>query len=357
MKIDIACGGTGGHLLPGLVTGNELRRRGHDVTLWLTGRDIEREMTGAWDGGIETVPGRGFAAAIRAIFTCRRTMRSDRPGAVLAMGGYGSIGPAMAAKSLGVPVVLHEANVIPGRAARFIARFSTAVAVAFDDAAARVRHSNVSVTGMPLRPALFFAAEEDIQWPSPVRDAGLEPGTWTLLVLGGSQGAQRLNALVPAAAKLMRDGGSSLQVVHLAGGQDRNGVEARYREAGVPAAVFDFYGKMEDLYALADYAVCRAGAATCAELQALGLPALLVPYPHARDNHQVANAKAVAFPEHIEIALEATLEAAQLAATLEQRISMGKADARAEANNAGTLHHDAADRLANLMERIGRASK
>ena len=355
IKIDIACGGTGGHLLPGLVTGEELQRRGHDVTLWLTGREIENAMIQGWCGGSEIVSGRGFVAAVRAVWYCRGKMRARRPDVVLAMGGYGSIGPTVAAKLLGCPVVLHEANVIPGRAVKFMARFASAVAVAFEGAVGRLRHSNLTVTGMPLRPGVVQVAEGESAWPSVLKERGLISEKWTLLVLGGSQGAHRLNTLIPAGVAAVKEKGRGLQVVHLAGARDLAAVENAYRNSGIPAAVFAFHEKIEELYAAADYAVCRAGAATCAELQACGLPALLIPYPHAQDNHQLANAQAIAEPDHIEIALEATLSEKQLAIILGKRVGVAKTDR--EAGSAAGLHRDAAQRLAGLVETVKRSDR
>jgi UDP-N-acetylglucosamine--N-acetylmuramyl-(pentapeptide) pyrophosphoryl-undecaprenol N-acetylglucosamine transferase len=130
MKVAVACGGTGGHVFPGLATARELLSRGHEVTLWMTGRETEQSALRDWDGPVVQVPARGFPSGIslrslqtawklaQAVRQCRKRMRQDRPDVLLAMGSYASVGPCAAARLLGVPIVLHEANVIPGRAVK-----------------------------------------------------------------------------------------------------------------------------------------------------------------------------------------------------------------------------------------------
>ena len=136
----MACGGTGGHVFPGLATARELLSRGHEVTLWLTGRDTEQSARKDWDGPVVEVPARGFPSGLsfrslqtawklaQAVGQCRAQMRRSRPDVLLAMGSYASVGPCGAARLLGVPIVLHEANVIPGRAVRLFSRSAAAVA-------------------------------------------------------------------------------------------------------------------------------------------------------------------------------------------------------------------------------------
>lgn len=294
MKIAVACGGSGGHLVPGLVTARELERREHCVTLWLTGRDAERGSISDWTGGIETVRAsgvpRGFSVGtIRGIFrsggallSCRRRMKKDTPSALLGMGSYASVGPVLAARSLGVPVVLHEANAAVGRAVSFLARFGAEIAVSFKGMAIEGREVRTVWTGLPLRPVSHGR----------LTDPALDAHRFTVLVMGGSQGAHALNETCSAALCALYRAGVDVQVVHLSGPSEEQKVRTTYESAGLPHVVFGFLHEMGLAYNVADLAVSRAGASSCAELGAYGVPALLIPLPGAPRDHQRLNAEA-----------------------------------------------------------------
>ncbi len=356
LRIALACGGTGGHIFPGLATAQELRARGHDVTLWLAGKDVESTAVRGWDGPVTTVPSRGFSGGLswgtvatvwrlwRAARICRRRMRRDRPDILLAMGSYASVGPARAAFKLSIPVVLHEANVIPGRAIAVLARQAQAVAAVFEETQYHLRRHEVHITGMPLRREVLAGRE---------RAAVRAPGPFTVLVMGGSRGAHRLNELaLDALADRSRPLPSRLRVIHLTGPADEAAVRARYAAAGVDAEVHGFFADMAALYGRADLAVCRSGAATCAELLAYGLPALLVPYPYAARNHQLANARAMARMGAADVVEERDLESDWLADYL---CGMARATERRERLRKAALSKakvDAARQLAALVERV-----
>ena len=296
MNIAVACGGTGGHLMPGLLTAQELRRRGHDVVLWLAGKRIESAALRGWPGrtrvaAAEGLTGGGGLGAVRALagyaraaLGCLKGLRADRTGAMLAMGSYSSVGPVLAARCLGIPVVLHEANAVPGRSIAWLAPLARTVAVTFPECAGRLRARHTVVTGLPVRPKedLRFGGDE------------LDPGRFTLLVMGGSQGARALNDLLGVAVCRLHAAGAAIQVVHLAGRDGEGAVRERYRSAGVRHVVFGFLSEMCKAYNAADFAVCRAGANSCVELAAYGVAALLVPYPFAVRDHQSANARSLA---------------------------------------------------------------
>ncbi len=297
MKIALACGGTGGHIFPGLATATVLRARGHEVTLWLAGKDVEGPALRDWTGPVVTVPAEGLPSgfslrAARAVFkllragwVCRRMMRSTPPDVLLAMGSYASVGPVAAALMLDVPVVLHEANVIPGRAVRLFARRAAAVAASFEETRYYLRRRELVVTGLPIRAALEEAAAR--------LDAGARREIFTLLVMGGSRGAHRLNEIVAQALSQVHAQFYRIRVIHLAGVADEAAVRAAYAAADVPADVRAFAQDMAAVYASVDLAICRSGAATCAELRTFRVPALLVPYPFAAGNHQMYNARAM----------------------------------------------------------------
>jgi UDP-N-acetylglucosamine--N-acetylmuramyl-(pentapeptide) pyrophosphoryl-undecaprenol N-acetylglucosamine transferase len=290
--IAVACGGTGGHIFPGLATAAVLRSRGHHVTLWLAGKGIEGSAVSGWDGRVVTIPSEGFQfGAFRSVLTALRIARAvlrcwgimwrHRPDVVLAMGSYASIGPCLAAWLHGIPYVLHEANAVPGRAVRLLARRAQAVAICFEETRYHLKGLHAVSAGMPLR-------EEFQRADATARGSA---GAFHLLVMGGSSGAHALNETVCEAVCALR--ASGLQVTHLTGPADEAAVAARYRAAGVSARVLAFTHEMADLYRTASLAVCRSGASTCAELGVFNLPALLVPYPHAAGDHQTANAKAL----------------------------------------------------------------
>lgn len=301
MNIAIACGGTGGHAYPGLATAEELRRRGHRVTLWLTGRDSEKAVRAAWTGPVVEIASKGFSsfAPLQAVQTllalrsaarrARLTMAADRPDVVLAMGSYASAGPCRAALSLGIPLVLHEANVIPGRAVEFFARRAALVAVGFEESRRWLRKARVEAVGIPVRADLVAQAAA----AAALRPERPGSAPLNLLVTGGSLGAAQLNRVASGAVCSAVRRGLPLRVVHLTGARDETEVRARYAEAGVEADVRSFESDMAPLFAAADLALCRAGGSTCAELALFGLPALLVPYPFAAKDHQTANAAAL----------------------------------------------------------------
>jgi UDP-N-acetylglucosamine--N-acetylmuramyl-(pentapeptide) pyrophosphoryl-undecaprenol N-acetylglucosamine transferase len=295
-KIAVSCGGTGGHFFPGLATADELKRRGHAVTLWLAGKNIEKKLTEHWQGPSVLIPARGFTGGLSlqhvatvwslccAILRSRRELRKDRPDVLLAMGGYSSVGPVVAAASLKIPVVLHEANAVPGRAVRLLSRWADYVALGFMEAASYFPRTRTVFTGFPLR--RMTAQPMDV--------TGFRKGVFTLLVMGGSQGARALNRLLPDVICNLHREGIPLQVIHLSGPADEQKVRSIYQSAGVPNAVHGFLKEMGSAYSLASLAVSRSGAAACAELAAFGVPALFIPYPYAKDKHQSVNARIVA---------------------------------------------------------------
>ncbi len=322
MKIGIACGGTGGHIFPGLAVAAALRRRGHEVVLWLAGKPGEDLALAGWDGPVVTVYARGVSShapramiatcfrLVRAVLQCHRSLQRFSPDVLLAMGSYASVGPVLAAWWLNIPVVLHEANVIPGRAIRFLGRWAEAVAVGFEETRHHLAHRRLVVTGMPVWRHVASGAGSEEQrnqrtdigpqseignWQSKIEDLGaLAPTVFTLLVMGGSRGAHRLNEVVSQAILRLHREGHSLQVIHLAGWSDEESIRQVYQQAGVPHAVFGFLHDMSRAYRQASLAICRSGASTCAELSYYGVPALLVPYPFAIHQHQTANADALA---------------------------------------------------------------
>ncbi len=355
LNIALACGGTGGHIFPGLATAERLRQQGHEVSLWMAGRSVEAPAVHGWAGPVITVQAQGLPSGVsfkavsstylllRAGLACRRRMKQLHPGVLLAMGSYASVGPVMAALSLKVPVVLHEANVLPGRTVQLFARWAHAVAGSFEETRYYLRRKNLVITGMPLRSALEQAA---------AGHAGREPSgsSFCVLVMGGSLGAHKLNTFASQALVRAFRRQPGLRVIHLTGVADEGAMREVYQKAGVPADVHAFQRDMAALYASAHLVICRSGAATCAELSVFGLPALMVPYPFATNDHQMANARAVEKAGAADVVPERDLSEEWLADYILGCRSNRERLARMRKNSVARGVLDGAASLARLVE-------
>ena len=296
MRLVIAGGGTGGHLFPGVAVAEELLARdpSSEVLFVGTARGIEARVVPSlgWKlelidaSGLKTVGAlgamRGFFRIPKAYFQSRRILRAFAPDAVLGVGGYASGPVVLAARMRGVPTAILENNSVPGLANRMLGKVVDAVYLAFDEARARFPEKRVLMTGNPIRARLLEGAG------APAPDGALR-----LLCFGGSLGAKAVNALMVDAAALLAKDGVRPRIVQQTGKDDREAIEARYRQAGVEADVRDFIDDMASEYRRADLVVSRAGATTVAELTCVGRPAILVPYPFAADDHQTTNARAL----------------------------------------------------------------
>jgi UDP-N-acetylglucosamine--N-acetylmuramyl-(pentapeptide) pyrophosphoryl-undecaprenol N-acetylglucosamine transferase len=284
-------------LFPGLAVAEQLVQDGCLVTLLVSPKEVDQQAVKTAAGmEIVTLPAvglrrghtlaflRGFVRSYRAIKT---SFKGKLPHAVLAMGGFISAPPVLAARSLGAATFLHESNTIPGRANRWLARAVDQVFVGFPQAAARLRHRNVLVTGTPVRRQF----EPRDAYPCRVA-VGLDPARPVLLVMGGSQGAAGVNDLVLQALPRLSQSASDLQLLHLAGPNDVGKVETACRTLKLKAVVHSFFNGMESALGAATVAVSRAGASSLAELAAMRVPSVLVPYPEATDHHQLHNARA-----------------------------------------------------------------
>jgi UDP-N-acetylglucosamine--N-acetylmuramyl-(pentapeptide) pyrophosphoryl-undecaprenol N-acetylglucosamine transferase len=217
----------------------------------------------------------------------RKIFAKHRPSAALAMGGFTSAPPIFAAKKFGAKTFLHESNTIPGRANRWLSRFVDQCFVGFPQSAARLRNCGVAVTGTPVRPQF------EPRNPRDCRAAlGLEPQRPTILIMGGSQGASGINEIVTKALPFIMANGPQLQFVHLTGPADARKIRGVYATAGALAVVHPFFAEMELALGAATVAVSRSGASSLAELAAVRVPSVLIPFPAATDNHQFFNAKA-----------------------------------------------------------------
>ncbi len=296
-RVAIACGGTGGHLFPGLAVAEELRQRGCTVTVLISPKDVDQQaVRGATGVQVATLPAvglsRGGAVAFargfaRSYFAARKLFRSEPPEAVLAMGGFTSAPPVLAGRAFGARTFLHESNTIPGRANRWLSWVVQQAFVGFPEAAARLRTRQTKATGTPVRPQ-FQTGDVAAK-----REAlGLDPSKPVLLVTGGSQGASGLNDLVIQTLPILAVLAPGLQLFHLTGPNDVEKVEQACAAHKIKAVVKPFFGEMHLALGAASAAISRAGASSLAELAAMRLPAVLVPFPAATDNHQYFNALA-----------------------------------------------------------------
>jgi UDP-N-acetylglucosamine--N-acetylmuramyl-(pentapeptide) pyrophosphoryl-undecaprenol N-acetylglucosamine transferase len=319
VRVAIACGGTGGHLFPGLAVADPLLRRGCRVLLLISPKEVDQQAVAGVSGmEILTLPAvalnrggqwvflRGFVQSYRA---AARRFHSCRPQAALAMGGFTSAPPVLAARRAGARTFLHESNVIPGRANRWLSRFVQAAFVGFPASAERLHSRQVTVTGTPVRsrfqPRDAAACRVEL---------GLDPSRPVVLVMGGSQGASGVNELVLQSLPQLPVSSGSWQWVHLTGPKEGEKVAQAYSALNVKAVVRPFFTAMDVALGAATAAVCRAGASSLAELAAMRVPAVLIPYPAATDNHQFHNARA--------------FEATSAACLLEQKSATPQALAR-----------------------------
>jgi UDP-N-acetylglucosamine--N-acetylmuramyl-(pentapeptide) pyrophosphoryl-undecaprenol N-acetylglucosamine transferase len=296
--VAIACGGTGGHLFPGIAVAVELQKRGCQIGLLISPKEIDQQAVKvARNMEIFTLPAVGlqnrnylsFAFSFWKSFRAAIAVFKRRPPqAVLAMGGFTSAPPILAARKFGSKTFLHESNTIPGRANRFLARYVDEAFVGFPETVDRIRASKKSVTGTPVRPQ--FSEPSPSQVTACRSALGLVPDLPTVLVVGGSQGASGLNELILSALPLLVS--KKWQWLHLTGANDFEKVKAAYRTQKLKAAVKPFLAEMELALGSATVAISRAGASSLAEIAAVRLPSLLVPFPAAADNHQYFNAHA-----------------------------------------------------------------
>jgi UDP-N-acetylglucosamine--N-acetylmuramyl-(pentapeptide) pyrophosphoryl-undecaprenol N-acetylglucosamine transferase len=361
--VAIACGGTGGHLFPGLAVAEQLKQRGCAVALLVSLKDVDQEAVKSARGmeivtlSAVALQNRNYLSFARSFWQSWRASRnffkSRPPRAVLAMGGFTSAPPVLAAGKFGARTFLHESNTIPGRANRFLARFVDEAFVGFPSAAARLRARKVTTTGTPVRPQ-FQPGE-----PAPCRAAfRLESNRPTILVMGGSQGASGINDMILSALPLLGNRTSAWQWLHLTGPGDVEKVEQAYAARGFKAVVKPFLVEMDMALGAATIAVSRAGASSLAEIAAVRLPSLLVPYPTAADNHQFYNARAFEATGAARLLEQKNATPEKVAALLCELIEGPAARAKIQAALAQWHAPKAAEQIAEIiLEAVARCQK
>ena len=347
----VMAGGTGGHVFPALAVAHRLRQLGWNIEWLGTEQGIEAQVVKQANISLNYIRvaglrGKGlirrFIAPfqlVRALLQSLSVVSKIKPACVLGMGGFASGPGGLAAWCLGKPLVIHEQNAIAGMTNRILSRFARRVLTAFPGAFGTKSSVQEYCVGNPLRQAIT-------ELPPPAERMQGREGQLRMLILGGSLGAQVLNQRLPQAMALMEPQ-QRLEIWHQTGKNNSGVVLAEYQQLNVAARVDDFIQNMDEAYAWADLIVCRAGALTVSEIACVGLASILVPYPHAVDDHQTANAGFLESAGAALIIPEPQLTAQHLAEVLIERFSV-RSQLLQMAENARQLARlDATDQVAN----------
>lgn len=304
-NIAISCGGTGGHFFPGLAVALEGKKEGKKVLLLVGGKNAEKQCKIAQDLGVEAIripasplslrPRNAFAFLkdiFPGIFLSMRGMKNCHIQALLCMGSFTSLPPAIGARFAGIPIFLHDGNARLGKANKFLSRWAKLQALSFPSPDEKLLGCPAFLTGMPLRPELLAGfmpkekALEKIREKWGIRFAPAKP---LILAFGGSLGAASLNEAVASLGELLPK--DSFSLIHLSGPGKLGELEERYKRSLSRYLLLESSSEMALLYSAADLVICRAGGSTVAELAVAGKYTILVPYPHAAENHQEDNAR------------------------------------------------------------------
>jgi UDP-N-acetylglucosamine--N-acetylmuramyl-(pentapeptide) pyrophosphoryl-undecaprenol N-acetylglucosamine transferase len=355
-RVMVMAGGTGGHVFPALAVAQRLQARGCEVTWLGTPDSFEARTVPQYGFDIDWVDsfrlrGQGLVSLLLAPFRLLRAMlqawqvlRRRRPQVVLGMGGFASGPGGLASRLVRIPLVIHEQNTIPGLTNRYLARIACKVFEAFPGSFPASRHAEA--VGNPVR-------TEIAALPAPAERFADRAGPCRLLVLGGSLGAQVLNETLPAALALL-PAHRRYEVRHQAGRNKATATQLAYDKAGVEGKVSDFLLDMAEVYAWADLVICRAGALTVSELSAAGVAAILVPFPHAVDDHQTRNARFLSEAGAARLLPQGELNAESLAELLGEYCA-DRAKLLAMAESARDLARtDATARVAEVCMEVAR---
>lgn len=361
MRVVITGGGTGGHLFPALAVHGALLRRYPESEALFVGASRGVEATvlpglgHAFRGlRVSQVKGRGWPGQLGALLglpavvgQASSLLREFGAQVVLGVGGYASFPTVLAACLRRIPTVIHEQNAYPGLANRWLGRIASAVAVSFESASGFFPARRVSITGNPvrteMRPGDARAARQRLQ---------LAPERFTILIFGGSQGARRINLGTLEALPRLAPEADRVQFLHGTGERDLSEVRQAYQPGGFRARVEAFFQDMASAYRAADFVICRAGASTIFELAAVGKPALLVPYPHAANDHQRLNAEAMVNLGAAWTLPDQYCDGQRIAATVQSALAKPELLTRMGEQARALARPDAADRIVDLLEEV-----
>lgn len=296
-RVVIACGGTGGHLFPGIAVAECLLEAGGDPLLIISEKEIDAiairnhkhlEYASLPSIGMPKIYSPKMVSFvfryIKSYFFCKKIIKDFGADAVLGMGGFTSLPALMAGQKMGVRTFIHESNAYPGKANRVASRWADIVLLGMESCRQHFPGKNVEVVGTPLRVAM----RESCDRGQAIEHFDLSDQKKTLLVIGGSQGAHGINSIIIESLINLNDLG--LQVIHITGPADYDRVCSLYEGVKIKSYIAPFCDHMQLAYAVCDVAIARSGASSLAELSTHGIPSILVPYPYATDDHQTLNA-------------------------------------------------------------------
>ena len=371
MNVVFTCGGTGGHINPGIAVANVWKERHPDSKILFIGGYGNMEEQLVPKAGYEIklfsafglergkdwnslkMNARAIRCAVDAIFKCKKLFRELKPDVIVGTGGYASFPALMAGSMLGIPTCVHEANAMPGLTTRLIANRVSKVLVCFPESAKYYRHpERVEVVGMPVRREFIYTKKEDAR-----KTLGLDSRP-VIVSTFGSQGARSMNEVTAKLMKLEQDAGFPFQHIHAVGSYGWDWMPDYVRDQGVDLEKADgiemkeYIYNMPEVMAAADVVISRAGAGSCNEIAASGTPCILIPSPNVTDNHQEKNARALAATGGAELVLEKDCTEQ----VLMEKINSILADPVRYSEMSRSLQNmvvpDCADRLCDIMESL-----
>ncbi|WP_336250005.1 undecaprenyldiphospho-muramoylpentapeptide beta-N-acetylglucosaminyltransferase [Stomatohabitans albus] len=367
----IAAGGTGGHIFPGLATADAIRALRPDIHIEFVGTKDRMEATLVPDAGyhLNTVdamalPRKTDPRILRLPFVLGKSvhavsqiMQRHHVIAACGFGGYTSVSLGLAARLHRIPLVIHEQNAVPGVTNKVLSPIATRVVGTFEATMDAMHKPRSGAIGNPVRTAFAEAITT-----TRMRDRGaiyarfgLTPDRKTIVVFGGSQGAKAINNAIIAAANNLTNP-EQLQILHATGERTFDDIRRAWdlpAQGQIQVRVLPFIADMADALQIADVVVCRSGASTLAELTVMGLPAILVPYPHATGNHQFANAQAMTQAQAAILIEDTSLDGPRLADTIEQTLEP-RTNARMRHASAKLGRPNAARDLAQILLEVSR---
>ena len=353
MRVIIAGGGTGGHVFPAISIAEEIldRNSGNEVLFVGTEQGIEKRILPEKGYRVEFINSRGIVgknfsqkvmaviSILGAMLSSLRILRDFRPDAVIGVGGYAS-GPTLLCASMSsIPTAICEQNSIPGLANRILSRFVGKIFITFEESKEHLPAEKTVLTGNPIRRDLAHGAAEKKPRQNAPRN---------IFVLGGSQGARKLNEIVPLSLGKL---GAQINVTHQTGEAQVESVRETYRQLGISAEVFGFTDDMSRIYERTDLAICRAGSGTLSEITAFGIPSILIPLASSTHDHQLKNAKVLELNAAAVVVEEKELSVEGLCAVMEKTLEENTLG-RMAANSKKLARPHAAREIVNEIERI-----
>ena len=306
-RLAIACGGTGGHFYPGLSIAKAYRQKGGEVVLYIGGHHQEHQLKVARDAGFKAIPTPVIRLPRKPLqmltfpfkfsaFTLKtmKSLKAEKIDVSLCMGSFASVPMGLASYFKSIPLVVHEGNAMMGQANRLLGRFAKLQALSFP-----LRHElntkcKRELVGMPIRQEIIDAidlANDPNEVGKIKSELGISPDKLVIMVFGGSQGARAINQAINDLIPQLSPYKDRLTFIQLTGQDDNSELQSTYAKAGIQAIVKKQDSEIQKLYIASDNIICRSGASTLYELAALGKAPLMIPFPGAKDDHQMANAK------------------------------------------------------------------